>query len=515
MTTFSLDRYTDTTGKYWPQFQAQIGTLFMAATRAIGAELGPSAITLDVSVGTAARGAIATAGAVPLVPYATHAGINVVETVVQDDVTGGALYFPSPVIVIDLSETFMSALSAAGSALPTSALNDIMVRELMHTLGVAGYRDPVTGAFAQTAQNGIGQLASLYDVNVAFDGAKPYFVGRSAMAMYGNKVPLVGLGEPGAIYHVDTSAPGLASDLLGQTIDPFASAHGQSALDLSILADLGYRLRDTLVSFDGHVFVPGAGQQTIQGNPDCAGVNTAVMAGARSAYTQSRIDNHVVLTSLAQPVDVDRFVNIDRIKFTDTALAFDPVAMKIDGFYRTAFGHAADPNGLGYWLNDVDHGLALASVATIFKVTPEHASTPDTVTREIAFDTTGNAASVSQLYHAAFNREGDVEGLRYWVGSMTAGATLGQVAASFTNTVEFKAMNPTTTSLVTHLYENALHRAPDAEGLAYWTAAIDSASTSPSHLSGAQVTAIFSALSASVEIVGSASNHGLEYTPLT
>jgi len=90
----------------------------------------------------------------------------------------------------------------------------------------------------------------------------------------------------------------------------------------------------------------------------------------------------------------------------------------------------------------------------------------------LAFDTSGTAGQTYRLYQAAFNRTPDQGGLGYWIDLMDHGTSLPQVATGFINSPEFQGLygaNPTNGALVTLLYDNVLHRAPDQSGYTYWT----------------------------------------------
>jgi hypothetical protein len=98
-------------------------------------------------------------------------------------------------------------------------------------------------------------------------------------------------------------------------------------------------------------------------------------------------------------------------------------------------------------------------------------------------------AQAGRLYQAAFGRAPDDAGVAYWSADLTGGDTLTNVASGFLGSAEFQARygNPNSNAFVTSLYRNVLHRDPDAGGLAYWSAAIDSGG-----LSAAQVLVDFS-----------------------
>ena len=105
---------------------------------------------------------------------------------------------------------------------------------------------------------------------------------------------------------------------------------------------------------------------------------------------------------------------------------------------------------------------------------------------------TPNEKQITQLYIGYFSRAADSDGFDYWVIQANNGMTIGQIAASFAVQPEFTdaytgLSNP---ELIDRIYDNLFRRDPDAEGLAYWTAQLNSG-VSPGELminiiSGAQ-----------------------------
>jgi serralysin len=81
-----------------------------------------------------------------------------------------------------------------------------------------------------------------------------------------------------------------------------------------------------------------------------------------------------------------------------------------------------------------------------------------------------NTGSTYRLYQAALDRTPDKSGLAFWVSQKDAGVSLSQIALGFTESPEFKSLNPTNdqNSLIKNFYFNVLHRQPDQEGLAFW-----------------------------------------------
>ena len=78
---------------------------------------------------------------------------------------------------------------------------------------------------------------------------------------------------------------------------------------------------------------------------------------------------------------------------------------------------------------------------------------------------------LTRLYDTLFNRAPDADGLRFWTDARAAGTPLATVADLLTRTSEFQAAHgtPDDGQFVGLLYRNALGRAPDGEGLAFWT----------------------------------------------
>lgn len=91
------------------------------------------------------------------------------------------------------------------------------------------------------------------------------------------------------------------------------------------------------------------------------------------------------------------------------------------------------------------------------------------------------AGQAYRIYQAAFNRSPDAAGIGFWIGAMDAGVSLESVAAGFVASAEFSAMYGSASgngAIVGRLYQNVLHRAGEAGGLAFWTNALDSGAAS-------------------------------------
>jgi hypothetical protein len=90
--------------------------------------------------------------------------------------------------------------------------------------------------------------------------------------------------------------------------------------------------------------------------------------------------------------------------------------------------------------------------------------------------TAAMSTQVTQLYVSLFDRAPERDGLGYWVQELGAGKSLTTVAAEMFAVEPARAVYPlffTNEQIVSAFYTNVLGRAPDTEGLNYWTAKLN------------------------------------------
>jgi hypothetical protein len=96
--------------------------------------------------------------------------------------------------------------------------------------------------------------------------------------------------------------------------------------------------------------------------------------------------------------------------------------------------------------------------------------------QSVALDIDGSAGQVYRLYQTAFGRTPDASGLGFWISALDHGMKLHDVAGGLMASSEFVKLygnNQDNPTLVTNLYKNVLHRAPDSAGLAWWVGMLD------------------------------------------
>lgn len=95
-----------------------------------------------------------------------------------------------------------------------------------------------------------------------------------------------------------------------------------------------------------------------------------------------------------------------------------------------------------------------------------------------------NSQLSAGLYSAFWNRAPDATGQNFWVGKLNGGMTSLQVATEFYNAPEGLAAYPNwirndNAALVTQVYNSVFERAPDAGGLAFYVAQLNSGTSFP------------------------------------
>lgn len=96
---------------------------------------------------------------------------------------------------------------------------------------------------------------------------------------------------------------------------------------------------------------------------------------------------------------------------------------------------------------------------------------------------TAQQLAITNLYTALFNRAPDANGLAFWTQALLNGASLATITQGFLNTPESNAIYlPAYTSqqFISAFYTTVFGRAPDPSGLAFWVNALDAAGGSGS-----------------------------------
>lgn len=133
---------------------------------------------------------------------------------------------------------------------------------------------------------------------------------------------------------------------------------------------------------------------------------------------------------------IDRLYNVERLMFSDSALALDVtgnagLAFSLYGMFGRV--PATDGSGLGYWINELDNGASSTDVARGFMASEEfqrnYGLNPD------------NREFLTGLYDNYFGRTPDAAGYDYWLSELVTGqSSQAQVAVSFAISAEYQSL---------------------------------------------------------------------------
>ncbi len=220
---------------------------------------------------------------------------------------------------------------------------------------------------------------------------------------------------------------------------------------------------------------PGEGAITIQG---AGTADIVTVSGADRA--QATVSGTASAFAVALSGTTINGGNVGQISFIDGTVEYDPTSTgaQIARLYQAALGRAPDPVGLATWVQQVNAGASLTTVAAGFLGSAEFTARFPNTTNPTAF--------VTQLYANVLNRAPDAAGLATWVNAITSGQqTQAQVLVGFSQSTENQANTAglTTNGLyvpnegaaeIARLYYATLDRAPDLAGLTGWTSQLQS-----------------------------------------
>ncbi|MRX06410.1 DUF4214 domain-containing protein [Pseudoduganella sp. FT25W] len=175
------------------------------------------------------------------------------------------------------------------------------------------------------------------------------------------------------------------------------------------------------------VLTAGAGNQLVVGG---AGVDTLKLSGSVSNYSLSVSGSTVTLKDLSGSGVTDLLSGVERLNFADGSLALDTLgsAGTVYRLYSAVFARAPDDAGLGYWLNAIDKGAPTLIVANSFVNSKEFT--------DLYGPNATNATFVTALYNNVLHRTPDAAGVDYWVQVLATSGTRADVLLGFSDSVE-------------------------------------------------------------------------------
>jgi Ca2+-binding RTX toxin-like protein len=199
---------------------------------------------------------------------------------------------------------------------------------------------------------------------------------------------------------------------------------------------------DTLTGSSGADYLEGgAGSDTLNGG---AGMDTAAYAGLSRTYSISMTGAAGTVAGGAEG-GTDTLSNVEYIQFQDGRLEFDAdgFAAQVTRLYDTVLQRAPDQAGLDLWVDLMESGGAsLKDVARGFLNSPEFQARTGNLS---------NADYVEFIYQNALGRASDPGGKAYWVGQLEAGFDRADLLMGFSESVEHRGL---TASLVAQGFFN-------------------------------------------------------------
>jgi len=125
-------------------------------------------------------------------------------------------------------------------------------------------------------------------------------------------------------------------------------------------------------------------------------------------------------------------------------------AQNIALLYEAGLNRQAELDGLNYWIDQFEAGMSLNAISQFFLGSPEFAAEFG------APNDLSNEDLVGVLYTNVLDRDGEAEGVNFWIGQLQSGSPRDQVLIQFAISPENVAGSPYIGTMV-----------PDANG--YWT----------------------------------------------
>lgn len=185
---------------------------------------------------------------------------------------------------------------------------------------------------------------------------------------------------------------------------------------------------------NGDIFFGGNGVDTsvYRGNFGEYQINQNVWVYDERVHNGSSVLGVSVRDNVANRDGYDELVEVERLQFNDFSVAFDVTGDGLAGaayrLYQAAFARTPDTEGLGYWINELDRGIALLDVAENFVISAEFKEKYGT-----DLDSEGY---INALYWNVLGREADQGGLNYWVAELEQGEGRAKMLIHFSDSFE-------------------------------------------------------------------------------
>lgn len=191
----------------------------------------------------------------------------------------------------------------------------------------------------------------------------------------------------------------------------------------------GGRGDDMLWGYGGNDILTGdPGLDIIDGGD---GIDTVIYSGVRTQYTITSPTGTVWFIDGGPEGNRDGVYNVEYLNFVDGRLTWDldSQAAQIYRLYDSALDRVGDEAGQQGLLDRLERGETLLNIAQTFLASAEF---------QARFGGLSNQAFVEQMYRTSLNRAPDANGLAAWTNALNAGTSRAQVLVSFSESAEHR-----------------------------------------------------------------------------
>lgn len=140
--------------------------------------------------------------------------------------------------------------------------------------------------------------------------------------------------------------------------------------------------------------------------------------------------------------------------------AANSAAQTVQSLYSSLLGHSADQAGEEFWSNAIQAGASSGDIAALISGSFEAQTSAPT-----------DEAYINALYQSALGHDAEEAGSDFWTNALASSASRAEVANSIFASPD--ALAKANSDFVESLYQNALGRASDEAGKAYWTETLE------------------------------------------
>jgi uncharacterized protein YkwD len=213
----------------------------------------------------------------------------------------------------------------------------------------------------------------------------------------------------------------------------YSSAASAVAASLATGQATGGGGSDTLASIEG--LIGSAFNDTLTGSAGSnsldggAGNDTSLYSGLYRAYAVSAAGGNETVAGGPEG-GTDSLTSIEKTQFVDGYFntgTADPAA-QVYRIYQAALGRAPDQAGLTNWVQAIGRGVGLQTIGDGFLGSPEFVA---------RFGAGDNTQFVTLLYNNVLHRAPDAPGQQAWVNYINAGHSRSEVLTGFSESPEF------------------------------------------------------------------------------